>query len=231
MLSNKLHCLNYLIIPVFWLVVTVATKSIYGYGLIFIAVMIDALILIRKINWLHLAWFGILLIPALVAMFTSSYIFGNEKAQAGQPWLLSMSMSLRLFLLSITSFVFIYHMPKEKVIETLAQRRILPVKIAYSLLAVFNAFSYLGAEFQRIKLAYQMRFQKFTPSPLIIMPLLVAAARYAHSLSISMYTRGLNQERSYANRQPGFSGTDFSYWGINLLMVLMGLLIRSKIYG
>lgn len=118
------------------------------------------------------------------------------------------------------------HLPQEQLILDLIQRKIIRVKIGYSFLAVFNAFAFMKQEFTRIQIAYKMRFRKKWLSPQILMPLLVAAARYAHHLSISMYTRGINQDRSYHQSIIKFGRYDSGL--ILLNCVILSIVIFTK---
>lgn len=225
MLSARFHPLNFIIIPLIWLSAAFSAKHAYCYGLILFIAGLNLVILNTKISWRNLGWFSVCLSPALAALFISSYLFVGPipttmHISKEDHLMFSCILCLRLFTLSIVSFAYMYHLPKERVILSLAQTKILPVKIAYSLLAVFNAFTYLGQEFKRIQLAYQMRYQQLKIAPIVIFPLLVAAARYAHSLSISMYNRGLNQNRSYYNQQPKLNYRDYLLWTINLTLLL-----------
>ncbi len=218
MLNSKLHCLNFVLIPLIWLISIFINNNCYSYLLILSASSISLILLCSQIHWRSLFWFSLGLLPALIAMFISSYLFIDpNKATHDSLILNSITLTIRLYSLSVISFAFIYHMPKDTLILSLAQRKILPVKLAFALLAVFNAFSYLKGEFKRILIAYQMRFQKSGFSPKLLLPLLVSAARYAHTLSISMYNRGLNQKRSYFQKEKPFSFYDYVFIAINAI--------------
>jgi energy-coupling factor transporter transmembrane protein EcfT len=172
-----------------------------------------------------LLYFSVALIPALIAMFASSYWFAdgitgvnlvtNHSDKIELSWLLS----IRLYLLAMISFGFMLHAPQEKIILNLLQQKLLPVNLGFALLAVNNAVNYLTEEFKRIQIAYQMRYQRRSFSPKIILPLLVAASRYAHHLSISMHSRGLNNVRSYHQPAAKFSQIDIFVVALNIVIL------------
>lgn len=232
MLNHKLHPFAFLILPLLGIASIFSLKTSQGYLLTLFIMLLNLIILTSNIKWKKLGLFSLILIPALAAMFISSYWFVPTEnltnlSLINVPQLRlqhSSDLTLRLYSLALISFSFMLHMPKENVLLNLMQRRIVSVKIGFSLLAVFNAFEYLAAEFNRIQLAYKMRFKKNYLSPKILLPLLVAAARYAHNLSISMYNRGLNQERSYI--QPTIK---FSRYDGGLILINLGI-ITSLIY-
>ena len=216
MLKHKLHPFEFLLLPLLGLVGIFSLHSWQGYLLTLLLMALNLVILNSRLEWKKLVAFSLILLPALGAMFASSYWFAPADGlnvltghnNSHQQLIQSANLTLRLYSLALISFGFMLHMPKESVLLNLMQRKILSVKIGFSLLAVFNAFEYLADEFQRIQLAYRMRFKKNYLSPKILLPLLVAAARYAHNLSLSMYNRGLNQGRSFQQPKINFSRYD-----------------------
>ena len=232
MLKQKLHPFEFLLLPLLGLVSIFSLHTWQGYLLTLILMALNLVILNHQVKLKKLAVFSLILLPALGAMFASSYWFApadglnvlSGQNNSHQQLIQSANLTLRLYSLALISFAFMLHMPKESVLLNLMQRKILSVKIGFSLLAVFNAFEYLADEFQRIQLAYRMRFKKNYLSPKILLPLLVAAARYAHNLSLSMYNRGLHQGRSF--QQPKIN---FSRYDGGLILLNIGL-IASLIY-
>ncbi len=234
MLENKLHPLNFVILPLLGIVAIFSTTDIVQYGIIFVIMLVNFSVLCKKPQLKILFLFNLSLIPALLALFVSSYLFASNSEFANYSlsnhehsrlWL-SATLSLRLYLLSLISVSFMLHLPQEQLILDLIQRKIVRVKIGYSFLAVFNAFAFMKQEFMRIQIAYKMRFRKKWLSPKILMPLLVAAARYAHHLSISMYTRGINQDRSYHQPKINFSTYDVGL--ILLNCIILSIVIFAK---
>jgi energy-coupling factor transporter transmembrane protein EcfT len=234
MLEHKLHPLNFVILPLLGIVAIFSTTDIVQYGIIFVIMLINFSVLCKKPQLKILFLFNLSLIPALLALFISSYLFASNSEFANYSlsnhehsrlWL-SATLSLRLYLLSLISVSFMLHLPQEQLILDLIQRKIVRVKIGYSFLAVFNAFAFMKQEFMRIQIAYKMRFRKKWLSPKILMPLLVAAARYAHHLSISMYTRGINQDRSYHQPKINFSPYDVGL--ILLNCTILSIVIFAK---
>lgn len=230
MLSHKFHPLNFIVLPLLGIGSIFCATHIIQYGLIFAMMLLNFSLLCNKPQFKIILWFNLSLIPALLALFISSYFFASNSelsnyALSGHAqtklWF-SVALALRLYLLSLISVSFMLHLPQEQLILDLIQRKIVRVKIGYSFLAVFNAFAYMKQEFSRIQIAYKMRFRKKWLSPKILLPLLVAAARYAHHLSISMYTRGINQERSY--HQPKIN---FTYY--DLAIVLLNITVLSAV--
>jgi energy-coupling factor transporter transmembrane protein EcfT len=234
MLENKLHPLNFVILPLLGIVAIFSTTNIVQYDIIFVIMLVNFSVLCKKPQLKILLLFNLSLIPALLALFISSYLFASNSEFANYSlsnhehsrlWL-SATLSLRLYLLSLISVSFMLHLPQEQLILDLIQRKIIRVKIGYSFLAVFNAFAFMKQEFMRIQIAYKMRFRKKWLSAKILLPLLVAAARYAHHLSISMYTRGINQERSYHQDKISFTYYDLAIVLLNV--TILSIVIFAK---
>jgi energy-coupling factor transporter transmembrane protein EcfT len=234
MLEHKFHPLNFVILPLLGIVAIFSTTDIVQYAIIFTIMLINFSLLCKKPQLKILLLFNLSLIPALLALFIGSYLFASNSEFSNYSLtnhthsrlLLSTILSLRLYLLSLISVSFMLHLPQEQLILDLIQRKIIRVKIGYSFLAVFNAFAFMKQEFTRIQIAYKMRFRKKWLSPQILMPLLVAAARYAHHLSISMYTRGINQERSYHQDKINFTYYDLAIVLLNI--AVLSIVIFTK---
>lgn len=189
MLKLNLHPLNYLLILILGIVAIFTASSMAQY------IVIDVLLLViisiySKIKLKTIMIFTIFLIPALFSYYLSTYIFGVAKDEV-------FLLIIRLASLSLISFIYVIHIPHEKLMNEIMQRKFLPIPISFAIIATFNAFIYLKNEYSKIQLAYKMRFGKISISPKLILPLMVSAARYAHHLSISMYSRGLNEKRSF----------------------------------
>lgn len=230
----NLHPFNFIILQILGLAATFLCNSLHGYLLIITIMFINLVILVRsQLKVKVLFWFSLSLAPALIAMFISSYLFARHAdlanlitVQDNTILMQSLTLTLRLFTLSLVSFAFMYHMPKEITIQNLMQYRLISVRIGFSLLAVFNAVDYLKSEFARIQIAYQMRYKKRYLSPKIILPLLIAAARYAHSLSISMHSRGLNPNRTYLTERMDFRLTDLLVCVVTLMSLILTLIAQ-----
>jgi len=209
--------LNFLILPVSWLIVLTISDGWINYLLCTMVCIINLLVLTRfNLNWKKLGYFSLTLIPALAATYLTGYFFTirNNSAEVT-----TLNLCIRLYGIAMISFMYVNHMPREKIMLELMQRKLLSVNIGFGLLATLNAFSYFAQEFKRIQLAYQMRFQKKCYSPKIIFPLLVAAARYSHNLSISMFNRGLNPHRNYINNIVPVAYPDYILWIANLSII------------
>lgn len=215
----KFNQLNYLITPILLLAATVLYSSYQGYLFCLLIAMINLLILTREIHWKKLLLFCLCLSPAIGASYLTGHLFtaGND-LEINQTN--ALNISIRLFTIAMISFAFMIHMPKEKIMLELMQRKILPVAIGFGLLSTLNAFSHFADEFRRIQIAYQMRYQRSFYSPKIILPLLVASARYAQNVSISMFNRGLNKNRSYVHKIDKFGAIDYL-----LLLLNVGFLV------
>ncbi len=226
--NYRVHPYLFVIIPVIGIIGVFGAASLSAYGLILLVMFANLRFFSRKLQFKRLALFSLLLLPALAAMFAGSYFFGQipEHAQSlAQSGVtknqLALLLCLRLYTLAIISFAFTLHMPRLRLIYNLLQQRLLPLNIGFALIAVNNALSYLKQEFFRIQIAYQMRFQKRSYSPRIILPLLIAAARYAQQLALSMQIRGLNKERSYYQRRDKITAKDLTLLVVNLLIMLV----------
>ena len=205
---KALHPFNYMLLSLIGIVGIFCSHTIITYVYIDILMLANLVIFERKINWRALIIFIITMLPTLIAFYISSRLFASS------------ILSARLFSLAIISFMYILHLPKEQFVLNLIQRKILSVNIGFALLAVFNAFAELRKEFNKIRLAYKMRFGKNSYSPKMLLPLMVSAARYAHTLSISMYTRGINQNRSYYTPKIQYRLWDMLMLLLNIVAVI-----------
>lgn len=213
---KNLHPFNYILMPILGIISLFNSNDTYSYLLIDLVMLINLILFHRNLQWKMLAIFVASLLPAIGSFYISSKMFGTNLDTDK-----SISLSVRLFSLAILSYAYILHTPKEELIINLTQRKILNVTIGFSLLAVFNAFEQLRKEFRKIQLSYQMRFGKRYLSPTILFPLLVAAARYAHCLTISMYTRGINNERSYYAPKIKYTLFDWSILIMNIIFIIL----------
>jgi energy-coupling factor transport system permease protein len=131
-------------------------------------------------------------------------------------------LTVRTFVLSFISVSYLLGIDYDDFVYSLMQNLKLPVSIGFALLATFNAFSFMRQEFQRIRLAYKMRFQKKKLSLLLIFPVLVSAGRYAYYAGLSMESRGLQAERTYLRKHK------FTFWDTVLILsnlVLLAILV------
>lgn len=145
----------------------------------------------KEFKYKYLGLFSLSLIPPLFGYLLASYYFSENSL------LQNITLVLRLFCLSIISFTYIIHLHSEQLILEFMKRRIISSKVGFALIATNNAFIALHKEFNKIQISYQMRFGKKFISPSIVIPLLVAASRYAHNISISLYSRGIMAQRTF----------------------------------
>ncbi|AUR51714.1 energy-coupling factor transporter transmembrane component T [Aquella oligotrophica] len=215
----KFNQLNYLIIPIILLLATALYSTYQEYLFCLLIAVGNLLLLTREIHWKKLLLFCLCLSPAIGASYLTGHLFtANNDAEISH--MNALNLCIRLFTITMISFAFMIHMPKEKIMLELMQRKILPVAIGFGLLSTLNAFSHFADEFRRIQIAYQMRYQRSFYSPKIILPLLVASARYAQNVSISMFNRGLNKKRTYSHETNKFKFLDYLILGLNLIFLV-----------
>lgn len=227
MLKLKTHPFNYLILPLMGIIAIFSSKNNLAYLIIDTLMLVNLLIFQAKIKWKSLAIFALTLIPALLSFYISTRLFMNNLNESGVNGL---TLTTRLFSLAIVSYLYATHLPQESLINNLMQRKILSINIGFAFLAVFNAFEQFGKEFHKIQLAYRMRFGKLCLSPKIIFPLFVYAARYAHCLTISMYTRGINNNRSFYDAKIPYRIIDWLIVIINLTIISIVIFKISSQY-
>ncbi len=219
--TSNFHPFNYLLLPLIGIATILCSDSWSSYLVVCLIMYVNLQLIEPKINYRAIFCFVLSLIPVVAATFSSSYLFAESDYLAAHKLsksILSLNLSLRMFTLATVSFAFMYHMPKEQTIIELTKRNILPVTLGFAMLAAFNASTYLKGEFTRIQIAYQMRFQRRYFSLKILLPLLIAAARYSHNVSISMHSRGLGQKRSYLHPRIPLHYGDYTLWLVNLVM-------------
>lgn len=213
MLNSKLHPLNFLILAIFYIGATFFAHTFQQYTMILIATGINIAILSNQIKFKAVLIFVLSLTPVLCAMFISGYFYASDISHRQD---IAYYLTLRTFCLAFVSFTFSIHTPYQMLINYLMQKKLLSVRIGYSLLAVFNSFHHLGDEFKRVQLAYKMRYHKRFLSPRVIITLLTVAARYAHNLSISMHSRGLNNKKTFIEKTTALKLYDYLFWLVNI---------------
>ena len=211
------HPLNFLVLPTLFIIAIFSANNIWQYLIILGIAYCNLLLIVRTIKYRILIIFILCFLPVLLAIFISSYFFtdGNSTAKINMANLLT----ARYFSLALISFAYSIHTPFSLVFNYLIERKILSVKIGYAILAAFNSFHFLAQEFGRIQISYKMRYGKNCYSPIILIALLTTAARYAHNLSISMYSRGINKHKTFAFSAPKIRYFDYILWIVNLVVV------------
>jgi energy-coupling factor transport system permease protein len=190
--------------------------------------------LVRRLNYKFLSIFLLVLAVPLFSVFISVLV--NSKLTANSQvifqvgsWLIydtswhnAVFLTVRTFVLSFISVSYLLGIDYDDFVYSLMQNLKLPVTIGFALLATFNAFTFMRQEFQRIRLAYKMRFQKKKLPLLLIFPVLVSAGRYAYYAGLSMESRGLQAKRTYLQENK------FSLWDIVIIvtnLVLLAILV------
>jgi energy-coupling factor transporter transmembrane protein EcfT len=173
--------------------------------------------------------FSLSLLPFGIAIVISCYYFADPSYGLTHPGLsrsmLGIYLATRMLSLALISFMWLSHCNVRALILELTAKKILTVHLGFALLAVINAKASLAAQFQQIQLAYRMRYQRGNYSPKILLPLLVAAARYAQTLSISLACRGLNPARSYHQSLAPLAIHDWCILLANLVIMLIILIL------
>ena len=157
---------------------------------------ISNLILFKKINYKYVVIFILSILPSLVIMFIVAMLFSKTNLGITN----GINITMRVFSLSLVSFMFILHIDIEKMIICAMKQYKLPVKIGYAILILNNSFKFLKQEFVRIQTAYKMRFKKRMGIYKTIYPLLISAIRYATICGMSLDGRGLNDNKTYVTK-------------------------------
>lgn len=208
-----MHPLNYLLIPFIGIAAIFSFNTLYQY--LFIDLILFGFICItNQVKIKSIIVFLLCLTPALLSYYFTGYIFGINQNEI-------LLLIVRLTSLSFISFIYVLHMPHEETLNELMQRKLLPITIGFAILATLNAFIYLKNEYNKIQIAYKMRFGKNHISPKLILPLLVSASRYAHHLSLSMHSRGLNKNRTFFQNIKPIKIPDIVVLGILITMIFI----------
>lgn len=218
--NQRFHSLNFVILPALFLISIFCANNIWQYLIILNIAYFNLLLIARPIKYRILIIFILCLIPVLSAVFLSSYFFA-EAANTLSKIYTAQLLTTRYFSLAVISFAFAIHTPFPLVFDYLIKNKILSVKIGYAILAAFNSFYFLGEEFQKTQNAYKMRYGRNYISPSVFIALLSAAARYAHNLSISMYSRGINNQKTFVNSIANLKPIDYFLYLINLVGVIL----------
>jgi energy-coupling factor transporter transmembrane protein EcfT len=214
-----------MVLPLIFIIAIFSANNIWQYLGILVIAYFNLLLLVGVLKYRVLIIFSLYMLPVLLAIFLSSYFYTISDAIAKIN--MAKLLSVRYFSLGLFSFAYSVHTPFSATFNYLIERKILPVKIGYALLAAFNSFHFLAQEFGRIQVSYKMRYGKNCYSPRILIALLTTAARYAHNLSISMYSRGINKHKTFVFKAPRLRYFDYILWITNLItMICIQLFIR-----
>ncbi|HLX53551.1 MAG TPA: energy-coupling factor transporter transmembrane component T [Aquella sp.] len=219
--SNRyciVHPMGFLVLPILYIIAIFSANNVWQYLTILGIAYANLLLMVRTVKYRILIIFILCFIPVLLAIYISSYLFTNGDSIAK----INMADFLtgRYFSLGLVSFAYSIHTPFSSTFNYLIERKILPVKIGYAILAAFNSFHFLAQEFGRIQISYKMRYGKNCYSPVILIALLTTAARYAHNLSIGMYSRGISKHKTFVFSSPKIRYFDYILWMVNLAAIL-----------
>jgi energy-coupling factor transporter transmembrane protein EcfT len=217
------HPINFVVLPTLFIIAIFSANNLWQYLIILVIAYLNLLLITRALRYRILVIFILCFIPVLLAIFLSSYFFtdGNVTAKINMANLLA----IRYFSLGLISFAYSIHTPFTGVFNYLIERKMLSVKIGYAILAAFNSFHFLAQEFGRTQISYKMRYGKNCYSPVVLIALLTAAARYAHNLSISMYSRGVSKRKTFAFSTPKLRYHDYILWITNLVAILWIIIV------
>ncbi len=207
-----------MVLPIIFIIAIFSAKNIWQYLGILAITYFNLLLIVGRLKYRMLIIFSLCMLPVLIAVFLSSYFYtdGSVAFKINMAKLLS----VRYFSLGIVSFAYSIHTPYSLTFNYLIERKILPVKIGYSLLAAFNSFHFLAQEFGRIQISYKMRYGKNCYSPIILIAFLTTAARYAHNLSIGMHSRGLDKHKTFVFAAPRLRYVDYILWIVNIIAII-----------
>jgi energy-coupling factor transporter transmembrane protein EcfT len=204
------HPVNFVVLPLLFIITIFSVNNIWQYLGILVIAYFNLLLLAGRLKYRMLIIFGLCMLPVLLAIFISSYFFTNGDTLTKIN--MAMLLTVRYFSLGLVSFAYSIHTPFSLMFNYLMERKILPVKIGYAMLAAFNSFHFLAQEFGRIQISYKMRYGRNSYSPVILISLLTTAARYAHNLSISMHSRGINKHKTFVFSSPKLRYLDYLLW-------------------
>jgi hypothetical protein len=207
------------VLPTLFIISIFCANNVWQYLLILLIAYINLLLIISTVKYRFIIIFILCLLPVLIAIYLSSYFFtnGNFLAKIN----IADFLTIRYFSLALISFTYSIHTPFAFVFNYLMQRKIFSIRIGYAILAAFNSFHFLAEEFRRIQIAYKMRYGKNCYSPIIFIALLTTAARYAHNLSISMYSRNINKHKTFVSVIPDIGYKVYILWVLNLVAIYL----------
>lgn len=236
-----LHKLNhsvFLVLAFIYIVAILFSNSIM-LDFMLLGLTLLNLVCMVKLKIRYIIYFILLLIPGQCSIFIMTLIFSNHHSTNYIDWIWqffhlkiaypvlkdAIFLSSRVFCLSLISFMWVIHIDFEQAILYLMQIKWLNITIGYSLFAMVNAFKFMQKEFKRILIAYRMRKLKFEFLLRIIYPLMVSATRYAHCVSLSMESRGLNKDKTFIVSVKGFGVNELGVLLFNLLIIIILLKI------
>ncbi len=199
----SIHPFNYILIPIVCITSIFCAHTNSQYWLILISGILPLILFKRQLNYKLIALFILSLIPSLIGYILASMYFNHNS------WLENTTLVIRIFCLSSISFVYVINLDHEALLIELMRRKLISTSMGFALLATNNALLALKQEFHKIQLSYQMRYGKKAYSIKIIIPLLVAASRYAHNISISLHSRGIGRQRSFYREKLDYTRSDY----------------------
>lgn len=208
-----IHDLYLIILALAYLTIIILNQNVAFYWIILGCAFLNVS-MFRQIKFKLLFMLTLWLIPLSIAIVVTSYLFVKTSFDTLAIRLFSRNVSITLTTVMISSAI-----DFEQLLLYLMQRKVLPVKLGYPLLAMMNSLSFLLDEFKRIKDTYLMRFGRKKYSIRILYPVLVSAARYAFDAGISLESRGLNQNKTYVRLVQSFKLSETVYLITNIMFL------------
>ena len=189
----------------------------------------------RKVQLKYFFYTFIILVIPLISVFITTLIYYNGlesnpsvffigKFGFSKPALeTALYLVSRTFSLTFISMSYVFAIRFDVMIFSMLQNFKLPVSIGYSLLSAVQAIAHLKDDYFRIRTAYKMRFGRNKSPLLLLIPLLVGASRYAYFAGLSLQSRGLNNNKTYLERNY-FSFSDIFYVVMNIGFILFVVL-------
>ena len=220
---NKIHDVILFLLAIVYLLIILQLDKISSYNFILLLLLCNLAITIifvvkNKLQYLKiLLLFMLSLLPVAISIFFMVLLF-NKNIQ--NEYLFSILLIYRIYLITISSLVFIFCVDFEELIYYCMQQLKLPLNIAYALLIAVHAINYFKKELWRIKIAHLMRFHnnKFTLK--ILKTLLVSAAVYANNHAISLSGRGIVKNKTFLRTHNVITIGNIIFIIINILLLL-----------
>lgn len=223
MFKLQIHPLIFLILNIIFVLTIIFThNTILNLSIILLTIINTSIHTSNNIKFKYLYTILITLSLIFSSYYITAYIFSAKLS-----FYKIIELSTRVIAITFTSILFTLQINFEDLVHYLMRKYKLSVKLGYALISAINSINNLYNEFNQIKIAYSMRYNKPINYFRIISSLFISAARFAYHNGISLSSRGLNINKTYIRNLIKINPNNYIILIINF--IILGVLINFTI--
>lgn len=214
----KFHPIQYFIISIIHSFVLAISHSYLCFFLSMVVTFCSIVLIKRNIKDIISYRFIIVSLSMNMGVFITSYLFGDSGIG---DYYNATILASKMFCISVLSMFCLSHLPYEKLVIDFMKRKVINVKIGYALLSASRSVSII--KHNLVKIIYTARARKITFF-LIIIPLVMSVMRQSQDQAISLYSRGLCNNKNFQQIFIRFGMADYAMVFLQVLFLIFCLL-------